>query len=97
MAFTCRETAENVFYRARLHAAEKDTAFESRISAGALVGIMQLYAKGGARMENQKEGLIGFDPVKFIELLLKLDGNAKGQTLEVKVWKQKDKKDEQIA
>ena len=48
-------------------------------------------------MENQKEGLIGFDLVKFIELLLKLDGNAKGQTLEVKVWKRKDKKDEQIA
>ena len=28
-------------------------------------------------MEKQETGLVGFDPVKFIELLLKLDGRAK--------------------
>ena len=36
-------------------------------------------------MENKN--LIGFDPVKFIELLLKLDGRAKGFQVEVSVRK----------
>lgn len=39
MVFMCQETAANPYYRARLHAAERDTAFESRVSAGAMVGI----------------------------------------------------------
>ena len=38
-------------------------------------------------MEKQETGLVGFDPVKFIEMLLKLDGRAKGQTVEVEVRK----------
>lgn len=46
------------------------------------------------RMEKQETGLVGFDPVKFIELLLKLDGRAKGHEVEVEV---QDKKEEQSA
>lgn len=38
--------------------------------------------------------LINFDPKKFIELLLKLDGRAKGHEVEVEV---QDKKEEQSA
>lgn len=45
-------------------------------------------------METKETGLIGFDPVKFIELLLKLDGRAKGHEVEVEV---QDKKEEQSA
>ena len=61
MAFTCKETSENVFYQARLHAAEKDTAFESRTSAGALVGISstRLYQiERGLRQPHRDELLI---------------------------------------
>ena len=42
-------------------------------------------------METKETGLIGFDPVKFIELLLKLDGRAKGHEVSVEVTKRKKK------
>ena len=42
------------------------------------------------RMKPQDETLIGFNPVKFIELLLKLDGRAKGCQVEVEVRKRKE-------
>lgn len=48
-------------------------------------------------METKETGLIGFDPVKFIELLLKLDSRAKGYEVEVDVHERKDKKEEQSA
>ncbi len=41
-------------------------------------------------MDNKKN-IIGFQPVKFIELLLKLDGRAKGQKVEVEVRKKEDR------
>ena len=41
-------------------------------------------------MKPQDETLIGFSPVKFIELLLKLDGRAKGCQVEVEVRKRKE-------
>ena len=40
MAFTCRETATNPYHQTSLHAAERDTVFESRLSAGAMIGII---------------------------------------------------------
>ena len=43
------------------------------------------------RMETRETGLIGFDPVKFIELLLKLDSRAKGYEVKVEVTKRKKK------
>ncbi len=42
-------------------------------------------------METKETGLIGFDPVKFIELLLKLDGRAKGHEVSVEVRKCENK------
>lgn len=42
------------------------------------------------RMETKETGLIGFDPVKFIELLLKLDSRAKGYEVTVEVRKKED-------
>ncbi len=42
-------------------------------------------------METKETGLIGFDPVKFIELLLKLDGRAKGHEVKVEVRKCENK------
>lgn len=41
-------------------------------------------------MKTQDEALIGFNPVKFIELLLKLDSRAKGYQVEVEVRKRKE-------
>lgn len=38
-----------------------------------------------------KKKIIGFKPEKFIELLLKLDGRAKGQKVEVEVRKRDDR------
>lgn len=49
------------------------------------------------RMEKQETGLVGFDPVKFIELLLKLDGRAKGHEVEVEVRERKAKEEVQSA
>ena len=49
------------------------------------------------RMETKETGLIGFDPVKFIELLLKLDGRAKGYEVEVDVHERKDEEENQSA
>lgn len=72
MAFTCRETAENVFYQARLHAAEKDTAFESRTSAGAMLGISstRLYQiERGIQETHRDEVLIMVDTYNAPELL----------------------------
>lgn len=43
-----------------------------------------------SRMQNQNNALIGFNPVKFIEMLLKLDGRAKGHEVEVEVRKRED-------
>ncbi|WP_156945474.1 hypothetical protein [Anaerovibrio sp. RM50] len=37
-----------------------------------------------------KKKIIGFKPEKFIELLLKLDGRAKGQKVEVEVRKKNE-------
>lgn len=48
-------------------------------------------------MEKQETGLVGFDPVKFIELLLKLDGRAKGHEVEVEVRECKAKEEVQSA
>ena len=42
-------------------------------------------------METKETGLIGFDPVKFIELLLKLDGRAKVHEVSVEVRKCENK------
>ena len=48
-------------------------------------------------METKETGLIGFDPVKFIELLLKLDGRAKGHEVEVEVRERKDEEENRSA
>ena len=45
--------------------------------------------KGVSRMEQQ--ALINFAPKKFIEMLLKLDGRAKGYEVKVEVTKRKKK------
>lgn len=45
------------------------------------------HAKGEIRMEKPQTGLIGFKPEAFIEMLLKLDGRAKGHEVEVEVRK----------
>lgn len=37
-----------------------------------------------------KKSIIGFKPEKFIKLLLKLDGRAKGQKVEVEVRKKNE-------
>ena len=39
MARPATKSMDNPYYQARLRAAERDTAYESRMSAGALVGI----------------------------------------------------------
>ena len=49
------------------------------------------------RMETKETGLIGFDPVKFIELLLKLDSRAKGYEVEVEVRERKDEEENRSA
>lgn len=72
MAFTCQETVNNPYYQARLHAAERDTAFESRMSAGALVGISstRLYQiERGLREPHRDELLIMADTYDAPELL----------------------------
>jgi hypothetical protein len=51
----------------------------------------QSHTEGEIRMETKETGLIGFDPVKFIELLLKLDSRAKGHEVSVEVTKRKKK------
>lgn len=72
MAFMCRETVNNPYYQARLHAAEKDTAFESRASAGALVGISstRLYQiERGLQEPHRDEVLIMVETYDAPELL----------------------------
>lgn len=72
MAFTCQETASNPYYQARLHAAERDTAFESRMSAGAIVGISstRLYQiERGLREPHRDELLIMAETYDAPELL----------------------------
>lgn len=48
-------------------------------------------------MEKQETGLVGFDPVKFIEILLKLDARAKGHEVEVDVHERKDEEENRSA
>ena len=48
-------------------------------------------------METKETGLIGFDPVKAIELLLKLDSRAKGYEVTVEVRKKEDKERRETA
>lgn len=38
---TTQDVKDNVFYQARMRAAEKDTTYESRLSAGYVLGIGQ--------------------------------------------------------
>ena len=57
----------------------------------------QNHTEGEIRMETKETGLIGFDPVKFIELLLKLDGRAKGYEVEVDVHERKDEEENRSA
>ena len=72
MVFMCQETAANPYYRARLHAAERDTAFESRVSAGAMVGISstRLYQiERGLQEPHRDELLIMAEVYEAPELL----------------------------
>lgn len=55
------------------------------------ITLPKLHTRGVSRMQKQDPTLIGFDPVKFIELLLKLDGRAKGHEVEVEVRKCENK------
>jgi len=72
LVFRCQETAANPYYRARLHAAERDTAFESRVSAGAMVGISstRLYQiERGLQEPHRDELLIMAEVYEAPELL----------------------------
>ncbi len=57
----------------------------------------QNHTEGEIRMETTESGLIGFDPVKFIELLLKLDSRAKGYEVEVEIKKKEGKERRETA
>ncbi|MCR5440294.1 MAG: hypothetical protein K6F01_12795 [Selenomonas sp.] len=72
MSFTCEETVSNPYYQARIHAAERDTVFESRVSAGAMVGISstRLYQiERGLQEPHRDELLIMADTYEAPELL----------------------------
>ncbi|WP_302297022.1 helix-turn-helix domain-containing protein [Mitsuokella multacida] len=60
MSYTTKETSRNPYYKARIHAAEKDTAYESRLSAGAVVGISstRLYQIERGLQEPHRDELI---------------------------------------
>lgn len=72
LSFTCEETVSNPYYQARIHAAERDTAFESRASAGAMLGISstRLYQiERGLQEPHRDELLVMADTYEAPELL----------------------------
>ena len=72
LSFTCQATVSNPYYQARLHAAERDTVFESRVSAGAMIGISstRLYQiERGLQDPHRDELLVMADTYEAPELL----------------------------
>ena len=72
MTRTAKKSIKNPYYQARLRAAERDTAYESRMSAGAVVGISstRLYQiERGLQQPHRDELIVMADEYDAPELL----------------------------